>query len=86
MDPIFFPTPADFRRWLEGNHDTVDELWVGYYKKASGIPSLTWEEAVDEALCFGWIDGVRNGIDESRFKQRFTPRRAGSNWSVRNSE
>ena len=82
----FFPTPADFRRWLEENHDRVDELWVGMYKKGSGIPSLTWAEAVDQALCFGWIDGVRHGIDEISYKNRFTPRRPGSNWSKRNIE
>jgi uncharacterized protein YdeI (YjbR/CyaY-like superfamily) len=84
MDPIFFPTPADFRRWLEANHASAGELWVGYYKKSSGIPSITWEESVDQALCFGWIDGIRQGIDAVSFKNRFTPRRPGSNWSARN--
>ena len=80
----FFPTPADFRRWLEEHHDRAQELWVGYYKKASGLPSLTWAESVDQALCFGWIDGIRHAIDEISYKNRFTPRRLGSNWSAPN--
>jgi uncharacterized protein YdeI (YjbR/CyaY-like superfamily) len=57
--PLFFPTPADFRTWLRQNHATAPDLWVGYYKKHSGKPSITWPESVDEALCFGWIDGIR---------------------------
>ncbi len=84
MDPIFFPKPSDFRQWLEKNHDIVKELWVGYYKKASGIPSITWPESVDEALCFGWIDGLRKSIDKKSYKIRFTPRRTGSHWSAVN--
>lgn len=80
----FFPEPADFRRWLEANHDRVDELWVGLYKKASGRPSITWPESVAEALCFGWIDGLRKTIDDEAYRIRFTPRRKGSNWSAVN--
>ena len=81
MAATFFPTPDDFRRWLGEHHDRADELWVGYYKKATGKPSLTWPESVDEALCFGWIDGIRKSIDEEAYRIRFTPRRAGSHWS-----
>jgi uncharacterized protein YdeI (YjbR/CyaY-like superfamily) len=77
----FFATQAAWRRWLEANHDKADEIWVGLYKKSSGRPSITWPEAVDVALCFGWIDGVRKGIDEISYRNRFTPRRPGSNWS-----
>ena len=83
-DPLFFPTPADLRAWLAENHGTSDELWVGYYKKATGLPSITWPESVDEALCFGWIDGIRKSIDERSYRIRFTPRRRGSHWSARN--
>lgn len=84
MDPIFFRNAAEFRAWLERHHDTSEELMVGFFKKASGRPSMTWEESVDEALCFGWIDGVRTGIDDERYAIRFTPRRRGSTWSARN--
>ncbi len=84
MKPTFFPTPADFRRWLEEHHTTAAELLVGYYKKGSGRPSMTWSESVDEALCFGWIDGVRRSIDAERYSIRFTPRRRGSVWSAVN--
>lgn len=83
-DPSFFETPADFRRWLEAHHDTVTELWVGYYKKASGRGGMTYAQAVDEALCFGWIDGVARSLDETSYANRYTPRRKGSNWSVIN--
>ena len=72
------------RDWLDANHGTAAELWVGYHKKATGRPSLTWSEAVDEALCYGWIDGVRYSVDAERFTQRFTPRRKGSTWSAVN--
>ena len=72
------------RAWLEENHDRVDELWVGYYKKATGLPSVTWPESVDEALCFGWIDGIRKSIDDRSYRIRFTPRRKGSHWGTRN--
>jgi len=84
MEPIFFPSAAEFRAWLERHHATSDELLVGFYKKGSGRPSMTWEESVDQALCFGWIDGVRTGIDDERYANRFTPRRRGSTWSARN--
>ena len=84
MEPIYFATPAEFRAWLEANHETQTELVVGFYKKASGVPSMTWPEAVDEALCFGWIDGVRHTVDDRRYTNRFTPRRRGSNWSAVN--
>lgn len=81
MTATFFPTPSDFRRWLAEHHDDVDELWVGYYKKGTGKPSMTWPESVDEALCYGWIDGLRRSIDEDSYQIRFTPRRKGSHWS-----
>ena len=84
MDVTFFPTPADFRQWLSANHQTVPELWVGYYKKDSGRPSITWPESVDQALCFGWIDGIRKSIDGESYKIRFTPRRKDSIWSAVN--
>lgn len=84
MEPTFFATPAEFRAWLEGHHETAGELWVGFYKKGSGRPSITWPESVDEALCFGWIDGVRKGIDETSYAIRFTPRRPRSIWSAVN--
>ena len=80
----FFATPAHLRRWFEKNHETVQELWVGFHKKDSGRPSITWPESVDEALCVGWIDGIRKRIDEASYKIRFTPRRAGSIWSAIN--
>ena len=81
MTPTYFPTPADFRRWLEKHHATESELWVGFHKKASGVPSITWPESVDEALCFGWIDGIRKRVDDDRYVIRFTPRKRTSNWS-----
>src|SRR5438067_9688419 len=84
MKPTFFATPSAFRRWLEEHHDTTQEVRVGFYKKSSGKPSVTWPEAVDEALCFGWIDGVRKSIDESSYTIRFTPRKTGSIWSAVN--
>lgn len=80
----FFATPAEFRAWLEANHQLVPELWVGYYKRSSGRPSITWPQSVDEALCFGWIDGVRQSIDDLSYRIRFTPRRSGSIWSLVN--
>jgi uncharacterized protein YdeI (YjbR/CyaY-like superfamily) len=80
-EAIFFSSPAEFRDWLEGHHETESEVWVGFYKKATGKPTMTWSEAVDEALCFGWIDGKLQRIDEERHRQRFTPRRPKSNWS-----
>ena len=80
----FFATPEALRRWFEKNHASADLLWVGYYKKDSGRPSVTWQESVDEALCVGWIDGIRKRIDETSYKIRFTPRRPGSIWSAIN--
>ena len=84
MTPTFFKSPADFRRWLAKNHDRETELLVGFYKKDSGIPSITWPESVDEALCYGWIDGVRHSLDADRYTIRFTPRKKGSVWSTVN--
>ena len=84
MKPTFFETPAKFRAWLQQHHRTADELWVGYWKKHTGRPTITWQESVDEALCFGWIDGIRKKIDDQAYTNRFTPRRAGSNWSAIN--
>ena len=81
MKPTFFQTPAAFRAWLERHHAEADELWVGYYKVGSGKPSITWPESVDEALCFGWIDGLRKRVDDSSYAIRFTPRKPGSTWS-----
>lgn len=81
---LFFATPDEWRSWLAENHEQAQEVWVGYYKTNSGKPSLTWSQSVDEALCFGWIDGVRYSIDEISYKIRFTPRRPGSNWSAVN--
>ena len=85
-EPIFFRSAREFYEWLERNHDEADEVYVGYWKKHTGKPSLTWSEAVDQALCFGWIDGRLNRIDDERHKQRFTPRSPGSNWSNVNIE
>jgi uncharacterized protein YdeI (YjbR/CyaY-like superfamily) len=84
MEPTTFERPQDFRAWLEQYHDSESELWVGYHKKGSGKPSMTWPESLDEALCFGWIDGIRKGIDAERYMIRFTPRRARSIWSAVN--
>jgi uncharacterized protein YdeI (YjbR/CyaY-like superfamily) len=80
-EPLFFEKPLDFRNWLAKNHQKETELLVGFYKINSGKPSLTWSESVDEALCFGWIDGVRKSIDEHRYMIRFTPRKPTSIWS-----
>lgn len=79
--PTFFPTPDDFRKWLKENHEEETELWVGYYKKATGRPSITWPESVDQALCFGWIDGIRKKWNEEAYQVRFTPRKPNSHWS-----
>jgi len=84
MKPIFFTTAPEFRNWLEKRHRETQELWVGFHKKSSGQASITWPEAVDEALCVGWIDGQRKGIDEVDYAIRFTPRKPGSIWSVAN--
>ncbi|HEY0460464.1 MAG TPA: YdeI/OmpD-associated family protein [Pyrinomonadaceae bacterium] len=84
MKPKFFPTQNDFRRWLEENHDKETEIIVGYYKVGFGKKCMNWSESVDQALCFGWIDGVRRKVDEESYSNRFTPRRANSNWSAVN--
>ena len=84
MSPKFFKTPAAFRKWLAANHDKSRELWVGFYKKDTGTPSLTWPESVDEALCFGWIDGIRKKYDDESYVIRFTPRKPESIWSAVN--
>ena len=84
MKPTFFQRPADFRAWLEAHHEDGGELLVGFHKKGSGRPSITWPESVREALCFGWIDGVRRGHDDDSYTIRFTPRRPRSIWSAVN--
>ncbi len=84
MKAIYFQNPAEFRRWLERHHASEPELWVGYYKQHTGQPSMTWQESVAEALCFGWIDGIRKTVDADRYVNRFTPRRAGGTWSAVN--
>lgn len=81
MKLAFFPKPEDFRKWLEKNHAIKSELHVGFYKKSTGKPSITWPESVDQALCFGWIDGVRKSVDEYSYSIRFTPRKEKSHWS-----
>lgn len=80
----FFANASEFRKWLEKNHTTARELWVGFYKKSTGKPSITWPESVDAALCFGWIDGLRKSIDETSYMNRFTPRNPRSTWSAVN--
>jgi uncharacterized protein YdeI (YjbR/CyaY-like superfamily) len=82
--PKFFAMQAEWRAWLEENHARIEELWVGFHKKASGKPSITWPESVDEALCFGWIDGLRKSVNETSYMIRFTPRRECSTWSAVN--
>jgi len=84
MKPEFFPTPLELRAWLARHHDKTTELWVGFYKKKSGKPSVTWPEVVDAALCFGWIDGVRKSIDQISYAIRLTPRQPRSTWSAIN--
>ena len=84
MKVKFFKTPSDFRKWLAAHHASETELWVGFYKKDSGKASVTWPQSVDEALCFGWIDGIRKNIDEVSYKIRFTPRKQRSTWSAVN--
>jgi uncharacterized protein YdeI (YjbR/CyaY-like superfamily) len=83
-EPIFFATPAEFRAWLHEHHATAREQWVGFYRVGSGRPSITWPESVDEALCFGWIDGLRKSIDDVSYMIRFTPRKPDSIWSAVN--
>jgi uncharacterized protein YdeI (YjbR/CyaY-like superfamily) len=84
VEPQFFATSVDLRRWFEENDDKATELIVGYYKKGSGRANVTWAESVDEALCFGWIDGIRRSIDDVSYSNRFTPRKPRSNWSAVN--
>ncbi len=84
MKPTFFATPADLRRWFAKNAASKADLLVGFHRKGSGKPSITWPESVDEALCVGWIDGVRRSIDDTSYTIRFTPRRPGSMWSAIN--
>ncbi len=86
MPVLFFSDADELRKWFRDNHETADEQWIGYYKVATGQPSVTWPESVDVALCFGWIDGLRQRIDERSYRVRFTPRRPGSSWSARNIE
>jgi uncharacterized protein YdeI (YjbR/CyaY-like superfamily) len=85
VKPTFFETPAEFRLWLQKHHARETELLVGFHKKGTGKPSLTWPESVEEALCFGWIDGVRKSLGEESYVIRFSPRKAGSIWSDINS-
>ena len=82
--PTFFATASELRAWLEDNHATATELFVGFYRRGSGKTSITWQELVDEELCFGWIDGVRNGIDDVSYSNRITPRKPRSTWSAIN--
>jgi uncharacterized protein YdeI (YjbR/CyaY-like superfamily) len=84
MSPRFFKTPGDFGKWLAKHHVSASELWVGFYKKGTGRKTITWPESVDQALCFGWIDGLRKSIDEESYMIRFTPRRPNSVWSAVN--
>jgi len=86
LTPTFFATPQKFRAWLEDNHETATELLVGFHKKGSGKPSITWPESVEEALCFGWIDGVRRSLDHESYTIRFSPRKPNSAWSRVNLE
>ena len=83
-DVLFFDGATDLRTWLDANHSTTTEVWLGYWKKASGRRGISYVESVDEALCYGWIDGLTRGVDEARYSIRFTPRRARSNWSEAN--
>lgn len=85
-DAIYFESPAAFREWLDTHHATTTELLVGFHKRHTGRPTLTWPESVDEALCYGWIDGVRRSVDAERYTIRFTPRRPQSVWSLINVE
>ena len=82
MQPKIFNLPGEFREWLEKNHDRIGELWLGFYNKRTDKRSITYREALDEALCFGWIDGVRKSINETTYKQRFTPRKPKCYWSA----
>ncbi len=81
-----FKSPKDLSKWLLANHTSESELWVKIFKKGSGVPSVTWNEVVIETLCWGWIDGVKNSLDDQAYLQRITPRKPRSNWSKRNTE
>lgn len=83
-NPIFFAKPSEFHAWLEKNHDKASEIWVGFHKKSSGKPSISMQESVDEALCFGWIDSVRRSVNDTDYTNRFTKRKARSTWSAIN--
>jgi uncharacterized protein YdeI (YjbR/CyaY-like superfamily) len=84
LDLKYFKSSSEFRKWLEKNHAVTAELWVGFYKKDSNIKGITYPEAVDQALCFGWIDGIKKKVDEVSYTNRFTPRKSKSNWSSTN--
>jgi uncharacterized protein YdeI (YjbR/CyaY-like superfamily) len=84
MEPVYFSSPTELRDWFTRHHEDTAELLVGYHKRGTGRPSVTWSESVDQALCFGWIDGVRRRVDDERYTVRFTPRKAGSVWSAVN--
>jgi uncharacterized protein YdeI (YjbR/CyaY-like superfamily) len=84
MDPVYFHDQYEFREWLEKNHDKETEIIAGYYKAGTRKPSMTWSESVDQAICFGWIDGIRRSVDSERYTIRFTPRKPTSNWSAIN--
>jgi uncharacterized protein YdeI (YjbR/CyaY-like superfamily) len=86
LKPTFFATPVKFRRWLKKNHASTKEFWVGFYRKGTGKPSITWPESVDQALCFGWIDGLRKSCDSESYMIRFTPRKSTSTWSAVNTK
>ncbi len=86
MKVRFFRAPAELRDWFDEHHDTEQELWVGFHKRSTGRPSVTWSESVDEALCVGWIDGIRKRIDADTYKIRFTPRKTTSTWSKINMD
>ena len=86
MDPIFFESQNEFRTWLEEHHDTAEELWVGYYKAAAERAGISYDESVEEALCFGWVDGLVKAIDDETYTRRFTPRSPDSKWSKANKE
>jgi uncharacterized protein YdeI (YjbR/CyaY-like superfamily) len=81
MNPVYFQDQNEFREWLEKNHDKESQIIAGYYKVGTGKPSMTWSQSVDQALCFGWIDGIRRSVDKERYSIRFTPRKPSSNWS-----
>jgi uncharacterized protein YdeI (YjbR/CyaY-like superfamily) len=83
-DVLFLETPEQLREWFDAHHETAADLWLGYHRKATGKPTISWSEAVDEALCVGWIDSIRKRLDDMRSAQRFTPRRKGSTWSAIN--